>query len=212
MAINPPPPSLAPADTGWSTPLQNPTPPPAVKPRPRTDVGTANDLPSVAPTKQAVAPTSPAPTPVRREILRASYQEEATPLQAVPMQTAPPAPDIATSPWRPQTRPATTPPALPNTLPLSATQQVRPLAPTEYMVAQAQGEPPANPPAKVPGKAPETMPTPRPAGPTGPFGPDQTRLPRIADIDTPLGRTPTPTAKDVEDYNAVRQATSSIRT
>ncbi|HEX3314520.1 MAG TPA: pilus assembly protein N-terminal domain-containing protein, partial [Gemmataceae bacterium] len=176
MAISPPPAILTPADTGWTFPPQNPPP-------------------TAALTKQAVAPVTSASAPVRREIMRASYQEE-----VVPVQQAPTTPNYAPTPWRQQARPAAAPaPApLPSTLPQSALQ-VRPLAPTEYMVAQAQTEPPANPPAKVPGKGPETMPVPRPAGP---FGPDQTRLPRIADVDTPLGRTPTPTAKDVEDYNA----------
>ena len=121
------------------------------------------------------------------------------PLQPVPLQAASTTPDYVPTPWRQQARPTTAPATLPNTLPQSATQQVRPLAPTEYMVAQAQNEPPANPPMKVQGKVPETMPVPRPAGP---FGPDQIRLPRIADIDTPLGRQPVPSAKDIAEYNS----------
>jgi pilus assembly protein CpaC len=228
MAIQPPPPSLTPADTGWTASGQTPAPlppPPTAKPRPRSEVGTASDLPPVAapvaPVKQAVVPATPIPTtpvPVRRELLRASYQEEIAPLQAIPTApTAPTTPEYVPTPWRQQVQQsrtvsaAPTPPALPTipTAPVQSalpqqTQQAatifRPVTVADYAVAQGQAEPPAIPPVKVQGKVPETMPVPRPAAP---FGPDQVRLPAIADIDTPLGRTPVPSAKDIAEYNAL---------
>ena len=205
MAVTPPPPpprGLAPADIGWSAPTQDPAPQPpaqpqAVKPRPRSEMGTASELPT-APAKQAVVPAPKG----RPDIVRASYQEEVTPLQPVP--PPPPSPEYVPTPWRQQVRPTTattvtttaapTSPPLPPALPTAPT--ARPQMANEFLVA-AQ-EPPVQP-MKVPGKVPETMPTPRPAGP---FNPDSVRLPRIADIDTPLGRTPQPTARDVADYNS----------
>ncbi len=145
-----------------------------------------------------------------------------------PSMSGPPIPPAMPSHFPPQVAQQVSPPAAPQIAPpttplpsygLSSTTEVRPAAPPWTPVGpsrsatstfrpqtandflaqvQAQGEPPVGP-TRVPGKVPELMPQPRPAGP---FAPEQVRLPRMPDADTPLGRTPVPTAKDIADYNA----------
>jgi pilus assembly protein CpaC len=68
-----------------------------------------------------------------------------------------------------------------------------------------QVEPPTvQPPEKLnPPKAPETLPVPKQLGP---FGPNQFRLPRLGESPSGLGRTPQPTAKDIEEYNRFVEA------
>jgi pilus assembly protein CpaC len=73
-------------------------------------------------------------------------------------------------------------------------------APTAALpiVPGAQEPKPATPMPVQPPPAAETVPPPRVAIP--PFGPEQLRMPRLADRDM-LGSTPKPTAKDLEEFN-----------